>query len=168
VLLDLVPAGHARVLAHRSRQVGVPQQQVVALGEHHTRGRRHGQGAADRLLEVPVEARREDDGFVGRPQPAQQGDVPGDVEGVRRALAVGAPEPLQLPLVEVEPVHRDQRGRRAEDPHPGDQRQGDRGLARAGRTGEAHDDASPVPEHPLDLGGEGEDGRVVLVGNGHR
>ena len=49
---------------------------------------------------------------VARPQPIEEVDVPVDVERVGSALAVGATEPFELAIGEVETVHRhDDRGR---------------------------------------------------------
>ena len=55
----------------------------------------------------------------------------------------------------------------AQHAQPGDQRRGHRGLARAGRAGQADHDAVPVGEDGFTLG-EGGDGGVVGVGDGHR
>jgi len=50
--------------------------------------------AGDRLFDVPVERRRVDRLVALRPNALQQAEIPVAVEGVDRALAVAAAQPL--------------------------------------------------------------------------
>ena len=79
-----------------------------------------------------------------RPQPAQQVHVPGRVEGLRRALAVGQAEPVQFHAwtgesrPSVRPRQSAASRRRGEAVDRVD-------LPAAGRTADAHDRAAPLP-----------------------
>ena len=92
------------------RPVAVSDQQVVALRQHERHLAWHRDGAGDGLLDLTVELGRIDDGVLAGAQAPQQRDVARRVECVGSPLAVGAAEPLELGLGEVEAVHADQAG----------------------------------------------------------
>src|SRR5690606_23177991 len=132
--------------------VAVRDEQVVALGDDERHLPRHGDGAADRLLERAVEERGVDHPLVGRPQPTQERDVAERVEGVGGALAVVPAEPVELGLGEVEAVHADQPGIL---PQRLDELVREGRLPRAGSPGDAEDapsaarDEGAGPVHEL-------------------
>ena len=94
--------------------------------------------AGDRLLDLAPELGRVDDRLVAA-QALQQRGVAGGVERVRRAHPLAPPEPHELRLREMEPVHRHQ-------PRPlaelGDDLARDRRLAAPGRPGDPEDAAA--------------------------
>ena len=120
-------------------------QQVVALRDDQSVRRPDGDRAGDRELATAVE-RRGVDGAVGlRAHPAQQCDVPGDVERLGRALSLAECEPGELVVVEVEAVHRYD-DRIVTD--PGGQPLGQGRLAGTGGTADAENSAAGGHQRP--------------------
>ena len=94
------------------RPAAVLEQQVVALRDDQPVLRAYADRAGHRQLPGPVERRRVDGWAVSVAQPGQQREVPRDVEGLGRPLAVAEPEPGELVVVQVEAVHRHHHGLR--------------------------------------------------------
>jgi hypothetical protein len=94
----------------------------------------------DRRLDAPIEARGVDH-VIAPSHVRQRGQIPLDVEGLRRAFHVGQVQPCQLGVGQVEAVHRQGSGAFAE---VGEQRSGHRALSTAGLAGDAEKPAASV------------------------
>ena len=137
--LDAAPlvALHEPRLVQQRPHVGPPRalvQQVVALGDHQPVLGADGDRAGDGLLARTVELGGIHDVVRLAAQATQQGDVPRHVEGLGRPLAVPEPEPCELVVVQVEPVHRHHHRGRSQ---AGDQPRGQRRLAGPGRSADS-------------------------------
>ena len=124
------------------------QQQVVAFGDDKLRLRQHGDRAGDRLLDLAPEFRGIDDVVSLLAQAPQQCNVACAVEGVGRALAVGATQSLQFHVGQMEPVHRHDLRVLPGTHRSKRQRKGR--LARPGRADQPEQLAPPVGQQGID------------------
>ena len=121
---------------HRAEAV-VVEEQVVALRDDERDVRRDRDRARDGIAQVAAVLGRVHRARLGAQAP-QQRHVPGGVERVGRALAVGPADPFELGLGQVEAVHRDDDGT---GPDRVDHLRREGGLPGARRTDDPEDPA---------------------------
>src|SRR5918995_2503384 len=136
-LVEVLPHGSPRPVVH---------EEVVPLRDDRVRSRRHRHRPGHRFLDRTV-IRRSPHGVGATGGDAgEQGGIPGAIEGVDRALAVGSAERPESHVGEVEAVHRHEDGSRPARPEVREESIGQGRLSGSWLTGDAHEHR-PRPRH---------------------